>query len=129
MTLEWQQVFHALPFLWEGTRVTVAASLLALAPGLVVGLFVVLGLPSSVKALRALLIGHIRVVRGTPPFMQTLLVYFVFPSLGRARPVARMWAIRVVRTRVFPVPAPASTSTAPSSVTTASRCSGLRSLR
>ena len=45
------------------------------------------------------------------------------------RPVARMCAMRVVRTRVLPVPAPASTSTGPSSVSTASRCSGLRSLR
>ena len=36
-------------------------------------------------------------------------------SHGRARPVARMWAMRVVSTRVLPVPAPASTSTGPSS--------------
>ena len=35
-------------------------------------------------------------------------------SHGRARPVARMWAMRVVSTRVLPVPAPASTSTGPS---------------
>ena len=48
---------------------------------------------------------------------------------GRARPVARICAIRVVRTRVLPVPAPASTRTGPSRVSTASRCSGLRSLR
>ena len=41
-------------------------------------------------------------------------------SPGRARPVARMWAMRVVSTRVLPVPAPASTSTGPSSVSTAS---------
>ena len=33
--------------------------------------------------------------------------------------------MRVVSTRVLPVPAPASTSTGPSSVSTASRCSGL----
>jgi hypothetical protein len=35
-------------------------------------------------------------------------------SHGQARPVARMWAMRVVSTRVLPVPAPASTSTGPS---------------
>ena len=35
-------------------------------------------------------------------------------SCGRAWPVARMWAMRVVSTRVLPVPAPASTSTGPS---------------
>ena len=34
--------------------------------------------------------------------------------LGKARPVSRMWAKRVVSTRVLPVPAPASTSSGPS---------------
>ena len=48
---------------------------------------------------------------------------------GKARPVARMWAMRVVSTRVLPVPAPARTSTGPSVVSTASRCSGLRPFR
>ena len=42
---------------------------------------------------------------------------------------ARIWAMRVVSTRVLPVPAPASTSTGPSVVSTASRCSGFRPLR
>ncbi|MEY9504346.1 hypothetical protein ABIE87_003904 [Bradyrhizobium diazoefficiens] len=46
-------------------------------------------------------------------------------SAGRARPWLRIWAMRVVSTRVLPVPAPASTRTGPSSVSTASRCSGL----
>ena len=50
-------------------------------------------------------------------------------SEGRARAMLMMWAMRVVRTRVLPVPAPASTSTGPSSVSTAWRCSGLRSAR
>ncbi len=45
---------------------------------------------------------------------------------GKARPVVRIWAMRVVSTRVLPVPAPASTRTGPSSVSTASVCSGLR---
>ena len=50
-------------------------------------------------------------------------------SHGRARPVARMCASRVVSTRVLPVPAPASTSTGPSVASTAARCSGLRPSR
>ncbi len=45
-------------------------------------------------------------------------------SKGRARPVAIRWAMRVVSTRVLPVPAPASTKTGPSVVSTARRCSG-----
>ena len=43
---------------------------------------------------------------------------------GLARPVASRWAMRVVSTRVLPVPAPASTRTGPSVASTASRCSG-----
>ena len=50
-------------------------------------------------------------------------------SQGRARPVERIWAIRQVSTLVLPVPAPASTSTGPSSVSTAARCSGFSPAR
>ena len=50
-------------------------------------------------------------------------------SLGQARPRLRMWAMRTVSTRVLPVPAPASTRTGPSSVSTASRCSALSPAR
>ena len=45
--------------------------------------------------------------------------------LGKARRVIRIWAKRVVSTRVLPVPAPARTRSGPSTVSTASRCSGL----
>ena len=48
---------------------------------------------------------------------------------GPALPVAIRWAMRVVSTRVLPVPAPASTSTGPSVASTAARCSGLRPVR
>ena len=47
-------------------------------------------------------------------------------SKGRALPVAIRWAMRVVSTRVLPVPAPARTRTGPSVASTAARCSGLR---
>ncbi len=50
-------------------------------------------------------------------------------SPGRARPKLKIWAMRVVSTRVLPVPAPASTNSGPSSVSTASRCSGLSASR
>ncbi len=50
-------------------------------------------------------------------------------SKGRARPVEIRWAMRVVSTRVLPVPAPASTRTGPSVASTARRCSGLSPVR
>ncbi len=49
--------------------------------------------------------------------------------LGKARLVSRMWANRVVSTRVLPVPAPASTNSGPSTVSTAARCSAFRRVR
>src|SRR4026209_768426 len=39
------------------------------------------------------------------------------------------WAMRWVRTRVFPDPAPATTRTGPSGAVTASRCAGVRAAR
>ena len=49
--------------------------------------------------------------------------------LGQARRVAMIWARRAVSAAVLPVPAPASISTGPSVVRTASRCGGLRPAR
>ena len=49
--------------------------------------------------------------------------------LGQALRVAIRWASRAVSAAVLPVPAPASTSTGPSVVSTASRCGGLRPAR
>jgi His/Glu/Gln/Arg/opine family amino acid ABC transporter permease subunit len=82
MTLEWQYVAHALPFLLEGMLVTIEVSLLAVALGLLVGIFVVLGRQSRFKVLRALIIAYISVVRGTPLFIQILIVYYALPALG-----------------------------------------------
>jgi len=48
---------------------------------------------------------------------------------GYAFPCSRICAKRVVRTRVLPVPAPASTSSGPSTASTAARCSGFRRAR
>ena len=50
-------------------------------------------------------------------------------SWARARPVETMCAIRVVRTRVLPTPAPARMRTGPSSDSTARRCSSFNPSR
>ena len=49
--------------------------------------------------------------------------------LGQARRLNRMWPSRVISTRVLPVPAPASTSTGPSSFSAASRWAWFNSAR
>ena len=50
-------------------------------------------------------------------------------SLGRAAPVAMRWAMRRVRTRVLPDPAPATISSGVPRCSTAARWAGLRSSR
>jgi His/Glu/Gln/Arg/opine family amino acid ABC transporter permease subunit len=82
MNLEWQQVDHALPFLLEGTLITVAVSLLAVVLGLIVGILVMLGRQSRFGALRAVILAYISIVRGTPLFIQILIVYYALPGLG-----------------------------------------------
>src|SRR3954451_9501763 len=50
-------------------------------------------------------------------------------SSARAWPPWTRWAIRWVRTRILPDPAPASTSSGPSGCVTASRCGGVNPAR
>ena len=50
-------------------------------------------------------------------------------SCGLTPTADTRWAIRYVSTRVFPEPAPATTSTGPSVASTASRWAGFRSAR
>jgi His/Glu/Gln/Arg/opine family amino acid ABC transporter permease subunit len=82
MSLEWQYVTHALPFLLKGALVTLEASTLAVFLGLFVGIIVTLGRQSPFKVLRALVAAYISVVRGTPLFIQILIVYYALPALG-----------------------------------------------
>ena len=82
MTLEWQYVAHALPFLLQGALVTITVSLLAVMLGLILGVLVMLGRRSGYKVLRALVVAYISIVRGTPLFIQILIVYYGLPAFG-----------------------------------------------
>ena len=82
MGLEWQYVDHALPFLLKGALVTLEVSSLAVLLGLLVGIVVTVARQSRFKALRAVVLAYISVVRGTPLFIQILIVYYALPALG-----------------------------------------------
>jgi His/Glu/Gln/Arg/opine family amino acid ABC transporter permease subunit len=82
MNMQWHYVTDALPFLLRGALVTVEVSSLAVLLGLVVGIFVTLARRSRFRALRALVLTYISLVRGTPLFIQILIVYYALPSLG-----------------------------------------------
>src|SRR5262245_14134839 len=82
---------------------------------------------------------RIQIERATPPSMSSsrsrispaaLFVKVIARISCGLTPIALIrWATRCVRTRVLPEPAPATTSSGPSVVRTASRWAGLRSAR
>jgi len=82
MSLQWHYARDALPFLLSGALVTVEVSLLAVLLGLAVGILVTLARRSNLKAVRAMVLTYISLVRGTPLFIQILIVYYALPGLG-----------------------------------------------
>ncbi len=82
MNLQWHYARDALPFLLSGALVTVEVSSLAVLLGLAVGILVTLARRSNLKAVRAMVITYISLVRGTPLFIQILIVYYALPGLG-----------------------------------------------
>jgi His/Glu/Gln/Arg/opine family amino acid ABC transporter permease subunit len=82
MSLQWHYAGDALPFLLSGALVTVEVSSLAVLLGLAVGILVTLARRSNIKAVRAMVLTYISLVRGTPLFIQILIVYYALPGLG-----------------------------------------------
>ncbi len=81
-------MFHALeilvdviPSLLSGAVLTVQITSISVTCGVLIGLFVSLGKLSPNKFLRFPAAVYVDVIRGTPLFVQILLVYFGFPSL------------------------------------------------
>ena len=70
-----------LPSLLKGAFLTVQIASISVLCGVLVGLFVSLGKLSSNKFLRVPARIYVDVIRGTPLFVQILLLYFGFPSL------------------------------------------------
>src|SRR5580704_2961588 len=75
-------MLHAAPWLLQGALMTLETSLLAIALGLPVGIGLAVGMRSRLRALRGFVRIYISFARGTPLFIQIMLVFFVLPSLG-----------------------------------------------
>ncbi len=73
--------FEVLPSLLQGAVLTMQITFVSVLFGVLIGLFVSLGKLSPKKYLRLPAVAYIDVIRGTPLFVQILLVYFGFPSL------------------------------------------------
>ena len=80
--MDFGRVFsEAMPLLLEGLKLTVIVSLISIAIGMVIGLFVCLMRMSKSRVLRGIAGVYIWIIRGTPMLVQALMVFFGFPQL------------------------------------------------
>jgi polar amino acid transport system permease protein len=82
MNLEFRYAIEALPFLLQGALVTLETSLLAVALGGVVGIVLTLLRQSGLRVVDWGCGVYISLMRGTPLFLQILIVYYVLPAVG-----------------------------------------------
>ncbi len=79
---DWGAVWYAVPYMLQGTLVTLEISfwamLLATLVGVVMGLISV----SDLRGLKAIIRAYVYFVRGTPALVQIFLVYFALPRIG-----------------------------------------------
>lgn len=81
MDFRWTIITGNLPFLFRGASVTLQLTIISVAIGTVIGLFVSLMRVSRVKPLLWLSISYIDFLRGTPLLVQILLVHMGFPQI------------------------------------------------
>jgi polar amino acid transport system permease protein len=71
-----------LPELLEGAKITVAASIFAITLGSIIGVAAGVAEQSQVRPLRSLVSVYVSFFRGTPLFVQILVIYFLLPAIG-----------------------------------------------
>jgi len=79
-------IVDALPYLLQGAKLTLAMSVLAILLGIPVGIAIFIGLQSGSRLLRKPILLYISFARGTPLFIQILIVYYLLPSIGLDMP-------------------------------------------
>lgn len=74
-------VINAIPLLLEGAIFTIEITVLSVAIGIVIGLFVGIGRISRYKLIRFLSAVYVDFLRGTPLLVQIFLIYFALPVI------------------------------------------------
>src|SRR5689334_3370380 len=82
MKLDFHVILVQLPWLLKGAELTLSVSLLGIAFGTLVGIALALALQSPIRPLVHLVRFYISFIRGTPLFIQILIVFFILPSIG-----------------------------------------------
>lgn len=82
MNFRWDIIVEYAPYLWKGTLLTIGMSIASILLGMILGLFIGLGKTMKNKVLAFPFILYITVFRGTPLFLQILIIYFgVVPAI------------------------------------------------
>ena len=80
--MDFSRVFNeAMPFLWDGLRVTAIVSIVSIAIGMVIGLLIWLMKMSKFVVPRAIAGVYIWIIRGTPMLVQAFIVFYGIPLL------------------------------------------------
>ncbi len=82
MKLEFRYAVDALPALLQGALVTLETSLLAVILGVGVGIGLTVLRQTAVRPVEWACQAYMSVMRGTPLFIQVLMVYYVLPAVG-----------------------------------------------
>lgn len=82
MNLELRPAVEAFPFLLQGALVTLETSLLAVVLGVLVGTALTVLRQSPFRPVEWACQAYMSVMRGTPLFIQILMVYYVLPAVG-----------------------------------------------
>lgn len=75
-------IVSALPWLLKGAQITLSSSVLAIVLGVLVGIALTLALQTGIRPVRGLVRLYISFARGTPLFIQILIVFYILPSIG-----------------------------------------------
>lgn len=82
MVFNWDVVFFAIGPMLHGVQVTVAISLVAMFCAVALGILLGMASLSHSTLLRTLVAGYVLFVRGVPPLVLILLIYFAPPAMG-----------------------------------------------
>lgn len=81
MDFRFDIIANAIPLLIEGAIFTIQITVLSVAIGIIIGLFVGIGRISSMKVVRCISAIYVDFLRGTPLLVQIFLIYFALPVI------------------------------------------------
>jgi His/Glu/Gln/Arg/opine family amino acid ABC transporter permease subunit len=79
---DWGAVWYAIPYMLQGTLVTLEISFWAMGLATLVGVVMGLISVSDLRGLKTIIRAYVYFVRGTPALVQIFLVYFALPRIG-----------------------------------------------